>query len=170
MGEDAARRSERLADSGRTVARAVVFCSVKSDAEPDNIAIPSPRTVPGFVRCFLYARISGQLRGESLNAKTDWRMARSDAYCSPSTCQPVDTHTAVDKRRSTYGGYRALVNHHAVILRAGQMDYSRSRRRGLGFEERQLPAPELLPLREPDFYSERMELSPAAIGRQLSDS
>jgi hypothetical protein len=28
-------------------------------------------------------------------------MMQSDAYCSLSTCQPVDTHTAVDKRRLT---------------------------------------------------------------------
>ena len=28
---------------------------------------------------------------------TGWRMTQSDANCSPSTCQPVDAHTAVDR-------------------------------------------------------------------------
>jgi hypothetical protein len=32
---------------------------------------------------------------------TEMWMMQSDAYCSLSTCQPVDTHTAVDKRRLT---------------------------------------------------------------------
>jgi hypothetical protein len=36
-------------------------------------------------------------------SRTAWRMAQSDANCSLSTCQLVDTHAAVDKRRLTLG-------------------------------------------------------------------
>jgi hypothetical protein len=37
----------------------------------------------------------------SADPKTEMWMTQFDAYCSLSTCQPVDTHTAVDKRRLT---------------------------------------------------------------------
>jgi hypothetical protein len=42
----------------------------------------------------------------SENRETGWWMMQSNARRSPflSTCQPVDTHTAVDTRRLTHGG------------------------------------------------------------------
>ena len=55
---------------------------------------------------------------------------------SLSTCQPVDTHTVVDKPRLTHGGWRARLNpQNAVIFQAGRLDHSRSRSRVLGFEK-----------------------------------
>jgi hypothetical protein len=69
--------------------------------------------------------------GESLKPETRWRMTQSDANCSPSTCQPVDTQAVFDKAAVDAESLGSACESRTMLLFVKEV---RTRRANLGVE------------------------------------